>query len=200
MILGNGGHAQEVRDIAEGPHTRQRQTQWPGDECWLAGAEQDERWLACVDQPFVLGTGTPSLRRSIATRYWEAGCRNWPALIHPSAVVSQRAAIGDGVVIAANTVIAATAKIGRWALINYGATVGHDVQVGEFCVINPGAHLSGGCVIEDGALVGVGASVLAGVHVGAGAIVGANAVCNCNVPSGKTVVGCHRHQRTCGDQ
>jgi sugar O-acyltransferase (sialic acid O-acetyltransferase NeuD family) len=113
----------------------------------------------------------------------------WPSLIHPSAILSPSARVGEGTVVMPRAVLNADARVGRAAIVNTGAIVEHD------CVVDDGAHLSPGCVLAggarvgEGAWVGAGATVLPGVVVGPWAVVGAGAVVVRDVPGGTIVVG-----------
>jgi len=61
--------------------------------------------------------------------------------IHPSAVVSPSAKIGEGTVIMAGAVINADTVIGKHCIINTGATVDHDCVISDYCHIAPGVNI-----------------------------------------------------------
>src|SRR5690348_8352201 len=110
-------------------------------------------------------------------------------VIHPSAVVSPSAILGDGVAVFATAVVGTGAKIGSNVIVNSGAIVEHDCVVGDHAHIASGAVLAGGVVVGPGAHVGAGASVRQGVHIGAGAIVALGAAVVADVDEGTTVAG-----------
>jgi sugar O-acyltransferase (sialic acid O-acetyltransferase NeuD family) len=114
---------------------------------------------------------------------------NVPALVHPAAVASSTALIGDGTVVLANAVLNASARVGRGVIVNTSSVVEHDCFLGDGAHLSPGAVLAGGVRVGPLSWIGAGAVVLPGVHIGAGAIVGAGAVVTRNVPDGWTVVG-----------
>jgi UDP-perosamine 4-acetyltransferase len=121
----------------------------------------------------VLGLGGDRLAlwARLAEHGWSAA-----TVVHPAAVVSSSAHLGEGVVVAPAAVLGAAAEVGPHALVGRGALVGHHARVGAGVVLNPGANLGGNSVIGDGAVVGMGAAVINGVEVGAGATVAAGAV------------------------
>lgn len=95
--------------------------------------------------------------------------------IHPDAVISHSATIGDGVLVMPGAKINAYAKVGLGAIINTGAIIEHDNSIHEFAQIGPGVTLGGCVVVEECAFVGLGADVIPHVTVGEGAVVAAGA-------------------------
>lgn len=118
-----------------------------------------------------------------------SGVRVCGPIIHPSAVVSPSAEIGEGVFVGPGAIVNADARVGAHAIINSGAIVEHDCRIGENTHIAPGAVLGGGVCVGVDVLVGIGARVLPGVVVGDGGVVGAGAVVLRDVGGGETVVG-----------
>lgn len=110
-------------------------------------------------------------------------------VIHPSAVVSRHAELGNGCFVAAGAVVGPCARVGAGAIVNHGAVVDHDCIVGDFCHIAPLASLAGQVRLGARVLVGAGARVLPGVKVGDDVVIGAGAVVLRDVASGRTVIG-----------
>ncbi len=121
--------------------------------------------------------------------------RTFPAIIHPSAVVSTTAILGAGTVVLARAVINAGAVINRGAIINTGAVVEHDAVVGSFAHVASLAGLAGGAKIGQRVLVGSGATIMLGRTVGADSVVGAGAVVVHDVPDRVVVVGVPAKQK-----
>ena len=96
-----------------------------------------------------------------ASRKKEAEKLPWvfATLIHPTAVISTSACIGEGTVVMANAVVAAYAKIGKHVIVNHGAVCDHDTVVGDYVHIAPGAHLCGHVEVGEGSLIGVGVGI-----------------------------------------
>lgn len=110
-------------------------------------------------------------------------------VIHPSAVISSRAYLSEGVHVMAGAVIQTLATIGVNTIINTRASVDHECIIGDHVHIAPGATISGGVKIGDNALIGVGVTIIQGIHIGASGIVGAGAVVTEDVREGVTVMG-----------
>src|SRR5689334_6712603 len=109
--------------------------------------------------------------------------------IHPSAVVSRHAIVGDGPMIMAGAIVNPSARIGNNVIINSGAIVEHDCELADHSHVATGARLGGAVKVGEGSHIGLGASIREGVRVGAGAIVGAGAVVIEDVSDRTVVVG-----------
>jgi UDP-perosamine 4-acetyltransferase len=109
--------------------------------------------------------------------------------IHPSAVVSPMAEIGEAATVLAAAVINAGARLGVHVMVNTGAIVEHDCVLGDHVHVATGARLASTVVVGAGAHIGLGACVRELVRIGAGAIVGAGAVVVDDVPDGAVVAG-----------
>lgn len=132
--------------------------------------------------------GDASRRRRVDERCRAAGFEMIRA-IHPHAIVSVSATLGEGITVMAAAVINAEAVLGRNVIVNTGAIVEHDCRIADHVHVATGARLAGGVVVEEGVHVGVGASVREGIRLGTGAVVGAGAVVVKDVPDGVIVVG-----------
>lgn len=146
---------------------------------WLAGAP---------DQAFVVGIGSPSVRRRIAQRLLTAGLSPFTA-VHPSALVGRRTVVGAGAVICMGAIVSTNVRLGAQVHLNPGVIIGHDARLADFVSVNPGAVISGEVLIEQDVLVGASATILQNLTVGAGAVIGAGAVVTRDVPAGAVVKG-----------
>ncbi|MEA2973433.1 MAG: hypothetical protein QOG82_1891 [Actinomycetota bacterium] len=144
--------------------------------------------LAARGIALVIGFGDGPGRRAAVQACREAGV-GLPPLVHPSAVVSATATIGEGCQILALAYVGPDAVLAGGVLVNTGAIVEHDCHLGEGAVVGPGAVLAGRVTLEEGAEIGAGATVLPDRSVGAGARVGAGAAVTHDVPPGVTVAG-----------
>ena len=155
-----------------------------GDFGWLQANRQSLDALA-------IGIGTPATRLRLAAELRHLlPDIEWPAIIHPTAIIDlDSARIAEGCYIGAGVTATVNITLEPFALCNFGCTLGHEARIGAGSVVNPGANISGGVVIGTGVLVGTGAQILQYLHIGTGATVGAGAVVTGNVPEGLTVLG-----------
>lgn len=109
--------------------------------------------------------------------------------VHPSAVISPSARIGEGVAVMAGAVINAGSHVGDLAIVNTGAVVDHDCRLGAACHLGPASALAGGVTVGDRTFLGVGARVIPGVTIGADSIVGAGGVVVRDLPDAVLAIG-----------
>lgn len=149
-----------------------------------------EEWLAneLLPRLYVLGIGSPEVRRRLVVRLDEAGVQPFTA-VHPSATFGARVVLGEGVVVCAGVAVSTNVRLGQHVHLNPNATIGHDTLLEDFVSVNPGAVVSGEVTIGERALVGASATVLQGLVVGRGGVVGAGAVVTKAVPDGVVVTG-----------
>lgn len=144
--------------------------------------------------PMIVSIGVNRIRRMIVDRLVaKANAEGLPlefaTAIHPSAIISPSAKIGEGTVVMAGAVINADAVIGKHCIVNTGATVDHDCVIGDYCHIAPGANVSGGTHIGEGTWIGVGACVIQCLNIGKDCMIGAGSVVVKDIPDGVTAYG-----------
>lgn len=115
---------------------------------------------------------------------------SFATVLHPSAVVSSDAQLGEGAQVMASVVLQPGVQIGANSIINTSASIDHDCLIGDNCHIAPGSVLSGGVHVGKNVHIGTGAKVIQSIHIKDNAVVGAGAVVLSDVDEGKTVVGC----------
>lgn len=194
-ILGAGGHAKVVADAAllQGcASVVFFDDRWPqldviGPWCVNGALAALLTYSPSVDAA-VVAIGDNEIRLTKQRSLMEAGLSLF-TVIHPRAVISPLAEIGEGTVIFAGAVVNAFARLGLGCIVNTGATVDHDCELGDGVHVSPGSHLGGGVRIGRGSSVGIGASVKPGVSIGAAVFVGAGAAVVGDVADGLTVVG-----------
>lgn len=113
----------------------------------------------------------------------------FPNLIHPSAIVSQRATLGIGNILSQGTVIQAGVNIGDFNTFNMLAAVGPLAQIQSFCTINSHTMIASGSLLSSYSYVGMGATIKQKTVVSQGTTLGANAFLNKTTPPWSTWVG-----------
>lgn len=195
LVIGGGGHAKVVIDVARAAGFNPVAALDPGTTgSFCNGVEvvgDDDRapeLFAGGLRSCVIAIGDNRLRCRIAERLLEIGFI-MPALVHPSAVVSPSAMIGDGSVVMPLAVINAAATIGRLVIVNSAAVVEHDCVLGDGCHVAPGTRLGGCVTVGRQTMIGIGSAVRPEARIGDHAVVGAGSTVIADVPAGSLAVG-----------
>lgn len=112
-----------------------------------------------------------------------------PSIVHPAAVISRGAHLGEGVFVAAGAVVNTGARIGDAAIVNTGARIDHDCSIGPGTHIAPGATLSGNVTVGENAWLGTGCAVRQGITIGDEVTVGVGAAVISDLAAGHAYVG-----------
>lgn len=120
-----------------------------------------------------VAVGNSEIRQRLMDR--DAG-RIFPTLIHPSAVIAEDAAIGNGSVVMAGTVINPGTQIGKGCIVNTSSSIDHDCVVGDYCHVSVESHLSGTVILGNHVWIGTGATVSNNVNICSDVIIGVGAV------------------------
>jgi UDP-N-acetylbacillosamine N-acetyltransferase len=188
-ILGFGGHARSVADIALATGIRQLifvdDNARPDEE--FAGypvvrhlqAPHSAGWLVFA------AVGDNAGRRSIS----DVQTIGLATLVAPDASIGIESRIGAGALVARHAHVGPGAKIGRGAIINTGAVVDHEAQIGNFAHISINATVAGRCRIGADVMIGAGATVIDNISIADGVTIGAGATVVADILQPGTYVG-----------
>lgn len=115
------------------------------------------------------------LRSKIFDFYKKKGY-TFKTIIHPSAIISNRAKLAKSIQILARVVVNTDAEIGENTIINTGVIVEHGCIIGKNCHIAPGCVLSGRVAIGEGTHIGTGSTIIQGITIGHNVLLGAGSV------------------------
>lgn len=147
----------------------------------LGGREQLHELLLSGVSKIFLGFGNCQMRLEIGEYVRREGF-DLVTLIHPTAVISTSAVIGDGTLVGACAVVNAEAQIGENTIINTSAIVEHECVIRAGVHVSPGACLGGKVYIGRASWIGIGAVVKDSIRIGSETIVGAGAVVVRDIP------------------
>ena len=183
-LYGAGGHGKVIKEIIEacGGKVGAFVDDNPSRNEW-AGLPVDHDVEG--KENMIVSIGSNKVRRMIAGKL---DCR-FAVAIHPSAIVSPSATIGEGTVVMPGAIVNADAVIGRHCIVNTGASVGHDCHIGDFCHVAPHATLCGTVHLGEGVWIGAGAVVIQNLTIGEWSVVGAGSAVIDNVSEQEKVVG-----------
>lgn len=135
--------------------------------------------------PMIVSIGVNCIRKKVVEKLH---CK-FGIAIHPTAVVSPSAKIGEGTVVMAGAIINADTVVGKHCIINTGASVDHECVIADYCHIAPHATLCGQVHVGEGTLVGVGVCVIPCINIGSWCTIGAGAAVTKNIESNMKEVG-----------
>lgn len=135
--------------------------------------------------PMIVSIGLNQIRKKIVERL----ICEFGTVIHPSAIVSPSARIGEGTVVMAGAIINADVVIGKHCIVNTGASIDHDCRLGDYVHVAPKCAISGGVTIGEGTWVGVGSCVIQCLKIGSWNMIGAGSVVVKNLPDGVVAYG-----------
>ena len=139
------------------------------------------------DEELIISVGLNHIRKKIVEKLPEH--IRYGKAVHPSAVISEYAFLGEGTVVMQGAIIQSSVSIGRHCIINTAASVDHDCLIDDFVHISPNATLCGAVSVGEGSQVGAGAVVIPGIKIGKWSLVAAGAVVMRDVPDNVLVLG-----------
>lgn len=192
-LFGASGHGKVIKDIL---HSNGVKVQAFVDdnkkinECSGRPVLHDAEGLS----PMIVSIGVNRIRRAVVEELQTKAkgyghTLEFPIAIHPSAVVSPSAKIGEGTVVMAGAVINADAVIGKHCIVNTGASIDHECIIEDYCHIAPGVNISGDTHVGEGTWVGVGSCVIQGIIVGKNCMIGAGSVVVRDIPDNVVAFG-----------
>ncbi|HEX8384143.1 MAG TPA: NeuD/PglB/VioB family sugar acetyltransferase [Sphingomonas sp.] len=199
IIVGGGGFGRELVSHVGDAH---RAGMLPGlggylddagDVLAAFGHYAHVPWLGRLDdyrpEPgdlFTLAVGAPRTKKALAERLRTRGAR-FATVIHPSAVTSPTAKLGEGVIVGTHAGPGVDTVLGDFVTLNSYSGIGHDAAVGDFTTISGHVDITGGTQIGEGVFIGSNSSILPRVRIGDWANVGAGSIVYRTIKSGQTV-------------
>lgn len=136
----------------------------------------------------IIAVGEPASRKALYNKVVEKGYR-LGILIHPTAVVSPTAKLGQGAVIKDSVSISSGAVIGENVYINGITLIGHGAEIGAHSQISSHVVIAGGTRVGTCVYVGISACVRDHIEIGENAILAMGAVVMKSIRSGRTAMG-----------
>lgn len=146
LIIGAGGHGKVVAEIAEDLGYEEIAFLDDKNSKAIGKTFEFEKFKDKYNEAFV-GIGNNKLRSKLIQGLQKCGY-TVPALIHPSAFVSQSAIIGAGTVVEPKAIVNANSYIAEGVIISIGAIIDHNAEVGKY------AHINSGAIVKAGGKVG----------------------------------------------
>lgn len=139
---------------------------------------------------FALSMGDNNLRKKNFNILKECGAV-FPVLKHPTASISRRCFLGEGVQIHANATIQSDVTIAQNSIVSFGVGVSHNTLIDMHCYLACHSLIGAYTNIEEEVFVGMGAITVSGKvnKIGKGSVIGAGSLVTKSIPSNKIVYG-----------
>lgn len=198
IMLGNGGHANVCRDVAQ-KNGFEEIGYVLNDKSDQAGSVQNTPFLGCDDwlldeknsKPWLIngvgGSPQSSKRADIFKKYSSNGFK-FLTLAHPSAQLAGNIILREGVQIMAGTTIQPNCLIDENTIINTAASIDHDCSIGKHVQISPGSILCGGVTIGSKTFVGAGSCIIPEIKIGSDVIIGAGSTVLRNIKNSEIFI------------
>lgn len=195
IIIGAGGHGRVLADCAEilGEYSSivflddcYNKSKSSGHWQIIGPIKSFSEYIENSD--FIVAIGNNHFRGKIIEQL-KANNAKLISLIHPSAVVSSNASIGNGVILCANATVNVGTRIDDGCIINTGATVDHDCRIFSNVHISPGVNIAGGVTINAFSWLGISSTVIECIIIAENTQVGAGAVVTSETESNSLYLG-----------
>lgn len=192
LVLGFGGHARSVADVALASGVTQL--------CFIdANAKPNESFcsfpvktaLDCeLPEGWLVIPAAGDNQKRIEQCEW-ANQQGWPlaTLVSPTATISVGAQIGEGSFIGHHAHVGPMASVGRGCILNTGAIIEHECVVGDYSHVSVGAVVAGRSRIGVRCFLGAGSTVIDGLRVTDDVMLGAGACAHRSLEKAGTYVG-----------
>ncbi|AMB87543.1 acetyltransferase [Pseudomonas agarici] len=178
LILGFGGHARSVADVAIAGGIGQLcfiDEYARPNECF-AGFEVLTDWPGELPDGWAVmpASGDNSKRQALCQWSIERG---WPlaTLVAPTATIGFGAVLGAGCFVAQHAHVGPRSHLGQGCIVNTGAVIDHEVAVGEYSHVSIGACVAGRGQVGRRCFLGAGSTVIDGLNIANGVTLGAGA-------------------------
>lgn len=192
LILGFGGHARSVADVALAIGYKSiifLDENARDNENFLGYPVQREFQKPLpADWQCIPAAGDNKLRQ---LQVEHANTMNWnlATLIAPTATIGAGALISVGSFVAHHSHVGPMAKVGVGCIVNSGAIVEHECYVGDFSHVSVNATIAGRTRIGRFVFIGAGAVVIDSLSVADNVIVGAGGIVVTSLEYSGTYVG-----------
>ena len=137
---------------------------------------------------FTISLGEPELKVRLYNKLSEEGF-SFANIVHPTAIISPSATIGNGLILKAHSIISADAVVGNNVSIEENGIIGHDSVIGDHCQISANVVVAGNCHIGEATYIGLGVPIKQGSAIGANCVIGMGSVVVRDIPDNVIAVG-----------
>lgn len=128
----------------------------------------------------IVAIGNNAVREKLMQQLAAAGF-DLATVVHPRAIVSPSAVLGQGSAVMAGAILGTESRLGVGSIVNSGAVVDHHATVEDYGHLGVNASMAGGTVLGRGAWMQAGAALGYGVKVLPGVILAPGEARHCSI-------------------
>lgn len=128
----------------------------------------------------VLAIGNNKVRKKL-----DSTNHKYAVLIHPKAMVSKSAKLGEGSVVFNGATIQSSTVIGKHVIVNTGSKIDHDCKVFDYCHIAPGVTICGDVTIKESNFIGAASTIVPQITIEEENMIAAGSTVNKDIKSTK---------------
>ncbi|MBX9889392.1 MAG: acetyltransferase [Flavobacteriaceae bacterium] len=113
---------------------------------------------------YIMGIGNLCIRTKVFEEFKAKEAR-FTGIVHPTALVSASAKIGEGTIISHNVSVGPKAIVGKFNVINSRCTIGHDVTIGNNNFLSPQVVLGGYAKMGNSNFLGTNSCLLPQIEI-----------------------------------
>lgn len=125
---------------------------------------------------FFITSGDNEKRELTYRNYFSKVNKEFPNIIHPSAIIGENVELGHGNYIGALAYVGPDCKIGNFNILNSSSVTEHDVKINSFNHLAPNSTLCGKIKIENNVFIGAGSTVVQNVSIASHTTIGASSL------------------------
>jgi acetyltransferase EpsM len=178
IIIGAGGHAAELVDYIDYINNSSEEMKFE-----VIGLIDDKKenykhydysskYLGTIKEhiidlqkSYLMAIADSSIKKMIIEEFKLKGAQ-FIGLIHPTALISNSAKIGEGVVISHNVSVGPKVVLGDFNVLNSRCTIGHDSNIGDYNFISPQVTVGGYSKIGNENLFGTNSCIVPNINIG----------------------------------
>jgi UDP-N-acetylbacillosamine N-acetyltransferase len=179
VVLGFGGHARSVADVAFALGIRKLvfidETAGADESLWDFPVQKTFSGDLPAGWQAFAASGNNQARRAQVAAILDRG---WPlaTLVSPTATVGPDTGISPGCFVGHHAHVGPFSRLGTGCIINTGAVVDHECRIGDYTHVSVNASVAGRCRIGDLVFLGAGAVVIDNLSIADSITVGAGGV------------------------
>ena len=136
-------------------------------------------------EKLIISIGNNRIRKKIV----ESNSYTYGVAIHPTAVLSPYAHVGEGTVVMQGAIIQSDVVVGKHCIVNTGATIDQECQIEDYVHVSPNATLCGNVKVGEESWIGAGSVIIPGIKIGKNSVVGAGSVVIRDIPDNCIAAG-----------